>query len=83
VNTGIKHPFSGALYELNDDGTVTITEGGKKGVFHGDGRWISGALRECDPQLCVWIANVPPAESVSDSHLAANDAASGKGHPLA
>jgi hypothetical protein len=85
VNTGIKHPFSGALYQLNDDGTVSITEGDKQGLFHGDGRWISGTLRECDPQLCVWITNVPPAEAapVSDSHLAASDTGASKGHPLA
>jgi hypothetical protein len=28
----------------------------KQGLFHSDGRWIEGELREADPQLCGWVA---------------------------
>jgi hypothetical protein len=56
---------------LNEDGNVVITDGERQGVFRPDGRWISGELRESDPQMCVWVSNVPPPTSESDSHLAA------------
>jgi hypothetical protein len=52
---GIRHPFSKALYELDDDGNIRVTHGDRVGVFTTRGRWISGELRECDPQLCGWV----------------------------
>ncbi|MGI9328577.1 MAG: hypothetical protein ACR2PZ_25400 [Pseudomonadales bacterium] len=72
MNTGIKHPFSGALYELTADGNVSVSNGEQTGLFQPDGQWISGVLRECDPQLCVWITDIPPPpdELESTSHLA-------------
>jgi hypothetical protein len=52
---GIIHPFSKALYEVDDDGNIRVTDGDRSGVFDTSGRWISGELRECDPQLCGWV----------------------------
>jgi hypothetical protein len=52
---GIRHPFSKALYELDDDGNIRVTQGDRVGVFTIRGKWISGELRECDPQLCGWV----------------------------
>jgi hypothetical protein len=49
---GLKHPFSGALYEQDGQGNILVTQGDKSGLFKGDGRWISGELRQADPQLC-------------------------------
>jgi len=67
-----KHPFTGWLYELTPDGNIQITDGDKRAIFSGEGRYISGDFKECDPQLCVWIANNPEAntETDADSHLA-------------
>jgi hypothetical protein len=65
------HPFTGALYELRPDGTIAVSDGSRSGIFGPDGRWISGALRECDPQLCVWVANDPASAATADSHLTA------------
>ena len=53
---GIHHPFSGALYEQDGEGNVLVTDGEKTGLFRENGSWISGELKECDPQLCNWIA---------------------------
>lgn len=53
---GLHHPFSGALYERTAEGTILVTEGDRQGTFTPQGRWLSGELRECDPQLCGWIA---------------------------
>ena len=66
-----RHPFSHALYELQPDGNIAVTSSDRAGLFRPNGRWISGALREADPQLCVWIANNPQVAAQSDSHLAA------------
>jgi len=46
-----------------------VTDRDRQCVFHGDGRWISGEMRQADPQLCNWVSNVPAAASDSDSHL--------------
>lgn len=54
---GIRHPFTGALYERDgDSGKVLVTDGERSGIFTDQGRWVSGELRECDPQLCGWVA---------------------------
>lgn len=52
---GIVHPFSGALYEQDGEGHVLVTDGDRTGTFTSKGVWISGELRECDPQLCGWV----------------------------
>ena len=63
----IKHPFGGALYTLLADGNVQISGDRGEGVFRPDGRWISGALREADPQMCVWISNQSPPAAQLES----------------
>lgn len=52
---GILHPFTRALYERIDEAHVQVTHEGKRGVFAPDGRWLSGELKEADPQLCGWV----------------------------
>ena len=52
---GIVHPFTGALHEQDGEGNILVTLGDKSGTFGTDGHWISGELRECDPQLCGWV----------------------------
>jgi len=56
---GLKHPFSGALYERHSDEghtRIKVTDGDAVGIFTDQGEWLSGELRECDPQLCGWVA---------------------------
>jgi len=65
-----RHPFTNGLYELQPDGTILVTEGDRAGNFDRQGRWLSGALKQADPQLCVWVGNNPETQSVSDSHIA-------------
>ena len=52
---GIVHPFTGALHEQDGDGNIRVTLDGAEGIFTIRGEWISGELRECDPQLCGWV----------------------------
>lgn len=52
----IRHPLSGATYDLTERGTIVVTKGDDSGEFTEHGRWISGSLRHADPHLCLWIA---------------------------
>jgi NAD(P)-dependent dehydrogenase (short-subunit alcohol dehydrogenase family) len=52
----LRHPFSRAVYESCDGGLVRVeAEDGRTGLFHPDGRWHSGELREADPHLLGWV----------------------------
>jgi phenylpropionate dioxygenase-like ring-hydroxylating dioxygenase large terminal subunit len=52
----LRHPFTRALYETVGDGLVRVDAGAAGvGLFHADGRWHSGALREADPHLLGWV----------------------------
>ncbi len=57
MSAGIKHPFTGALYEREGDDKIKVTEAddGRSGIFTHEGEWIEGELRFCDPQLCGWV----------------------------
>ena len=53
----IRHPLSGALYDLLEDGTIHVAgRDAREGIFDRHGRWISGELKHADPHLCLWIA---------------------------
>ncbi len=52
----IKHPLSGALYDLTADGAIEVTKNGERGLFDDRGIWLEGELRQADPHLCLWIA---------------------------
>ena len=54
---GLKHPLSGAVYDLTEDGAIQVTTEDGSGTFDSNGVWISGDLRSCDPQMCNWIAS--------------------------
>jgi hypothetical protein len=54
--TVLRHPLSGAIYTLRDDGLVDVENNGLKGVFSFDGRFKGGDLRQADPHLLLWIA---------------------------
>jgi hypothetical protein len=52
----IKHPLSGATYDLTEDGAVrVVTRDGAEGFFDRHGRWLRGDVRQADPHLCLWI----------------------------
>jgi hypothetical protein len=54
------HPFDPeTLYQLDDDGNIRVSRGNSIGVFTNEGIHLSGDLKQADPQLCVWIGNVP------------------------
>jgi len=72
---GLRHPFSGALYEQDGDGHVRVTEtDGRSGLFEVNGKWITGVLLQADPHVCGWVGGpqvgnhrLTPASSTSSS----------------
>lgn len=57
-----RHPLSGALYDVEPDGTVRVEQDGHTGWFSADGEWLRGDLHHVDPHLCLWLAGpqLPP-----------------------
>lgn len=52
---GIRHPLTGAVYDLQEDGTILVEKDGRSGVFTHEGAWMGGDLRQADAHLCGWI----------------------------
>lgn len=52
----IKHPLSGAFYDLTVNGTIEVTKDARRGLFTEHGVWLEGEIRQADPHLCLWIA---------------------------
>ena len=51
----LRHPLTGGIYESQDSGLVRVEENGKVGLFHPDGVWHSGELRQADPHMAGWV----------------------------
>lgn len=52
----IKHPLSGAVYDLEADGTIRVrAKDGRVGTFDKNGNWLGGDVKQADPHLCLWI----------------------------
>ena len=73
------HPFAPeSRYELLDDGTIHLSRGDQVGIFTSEGVYLSGDIREADPQICNWVSNVPdPETQIATSRIAGRD--DGKG----
>lgn len=52
-----RHPLTGTLYELREDGTVKVTkeQGGQSGIFTWKGEWIEGDITQADPMMLLYI----------------------------
>ncbi len=51
-----KHPLSGAIYDVREDGLVEVSLDGKVGLFTHEGDHVSGDIHHADPHLCLWLA---------------------------
>ncbi len=51
-----KHPLSGAIYDVRDDGLVEVTLDGRVGLFTHEGDHVSGEIHHADPHFCLWLA---------------------------
>ncbi len=56
----VRHPLSGAIYELDEEFNVLVTSRfGETGTFDSEGRWLGGTIRSADPEMCKWVGNGP------------------------
>lgn len=55
--SGLRHPLSGAVYDVATEGAISVTHEGSWGLFDRNGVWVEGDLRTCDPQMCNWLAS--------------------------
>ena len=53
----IRHPLSGYVYDLGEDGLIVVEKNGATGRFDREGNWVSGDIRTADPELCRWISD--------------------------
>ena len=65
---GMRHPLTGALYELEAPGRVRVSTDTKRGVFDADGRWVSGDRLPVCPNLAGWIARGPSEPTELSQH---------------
>ncbi|MFT5209089.1 MAG: hypothetical protein ACI9CE_000807 [Flavobacterium sp.] len=65
------HPLTGATYSLQDNGLIEVNDTDKCGLFHNDGRYVSGELKHADLHLLGWLGGkqTPPA---GNRHAAAH-----------
>ena len=54
----IRHPLSGVIYDIADDGTIVLGKDGRTGRFTTQGLYLGGDIKTADPQLCGWIGGV-------------------------
>ena len=67
----LKHPLTGAIYSLLEDGLIEVNDNGKVGFFHKDGRYERGELKDADLHILGWLGGTqtPPA---ANRHAAAH-----------
>ena len=74
----IRHPLSGALYDLTEDGTIKVDKAGVVGYFTHQGVWLHGELHQADPHLCLWIAGRQLPNRFQQAAAAVNEEASAR-----
>jgi nitrite reductase/ring-hydroxylating ferredoxin subunit len=79
----LRHPLSGGTYRSQEDGLVRVEEDGRVGLFHPDGRWHSGELRDADLHLLLWVGGPGARASSGAGGGAAVRAQNGAARPVA
>jgi hypothetical protein len=76
----LRHPLSGAVYEIDHDGLVLVTSrDGVTGRFTDQGEWVEGDLHHCDPHVCVWVGGPQLISRHEEAKLARERAEATKG----
>lgn len=56
--TKARHPLTNAEYHAENPNSVRVVDGDKWGRFDRYGAWLEGEIRQCDPQLCIWLTGL-------------------------
>ena len=54
----VMHPFSRAVYEVDESSRRDHLDGRACRPLRGDGSWLDGEVFDVDPQLCNWAGGV-------------------------
>lgn len=64
----LKHAITGVIYELTEDGNVMLSKDGRTAIYDAEAHYISGEIRDVDPELCRWVGLGPRERgNVSDN----------------
>jgi hypothetical protein len=53
-----QHALTRAEYHAEGPNMVRVVDGDRWGRFDRVGGWLEGELRQCDPQLCIWLTGI-------------------------
>ena len=56
--TKARHALTNAEYQAEGPNAVRVVDGDKWGRFDRFGAWLEGEIRQCDPQLCIWLTGL-------------------------
>lgn len=56
--TKAQHALTKAEYHAEGPDLVRVVHADKWGLFDGHGGWLEGEIRQCDPQLCIWLTGI-------------------------
>ena len=53
-----RHALANTEYHAESANSVRVVDGDKCGRFDRYGAWLEGEIRQCDPQLCIWLTGL-------------------------
>ena len=56
--TKARHALTNAEYQAESPNSVRVVDGDRWGRFDRYGGWLEGEIRQCDPQLCIWLTGM-------------------------
>jgi hypothetical protein len=65
--TKARHAMHNTEYQAEDANSVRVIDGDKWGRFDRYGGWLEGEIRQCDPQLCIWLTGLVIVQQRADT----------------
>lgn len=57
--TRIRHALANTEYHAESANSVRVVDKDNRwGRFDRYGAWLEGEIRQCDPQLCIWLTGL-------------------------
>ena len=53
-----RHALANSEYQAESPNSVRVVDGDRWGRFDRYGAWLEGEIRNCDPQLCIWLTGL-------------------------
>ena len=73
--TKTQHALTKAEYQAEGPNLVRVVDGDKWGLFDRFGAWIEGELRQCDPQMCIWLTGLVVVEQRNQAAAQSSESA--------